>query len=128
MTYLTIKDVLDGYIAFDNKDFAEKLKNSFLADSDELKGFEELPIKDLDYFSEGGFLKRDNGVYTDIANKFWDAAEVKTSGSETLELGGKSVKCKTYKVTIKKDDAKRILDETIEQYIEEALSDENADN
>ena len=126
MTYLTIKDILDGYIAFDNKDFGEKFKNSFLAQEDAFKGLDELPIKDLDYFSETGFLQRNNGFYSGISEKFWEASEVKTSGSETLDLGGKSVKCKTYKVTIKKDDAKRILDESIEEYMEEILSDENA--
>ncbi len=126
MTYLTIKDILDGYIAFDNKDFGEKFKNSFLAQEDAFKGLDELPIKDLDYFSETGFLQRNNGFYSGLSEKFWEASEVKTSGSETLDLGGKSVKCKTYKVTIKKDDAKRILGESIEEYMEEILSDENA--
>jgi|GEM_PF-5619653 len=120
-TYLTIPDVLDGYITFDNKDFAEKYKNCFLFQEGKDYGGAFFSSKDLDYFSEDPFGVLSNDSSEKFLNDLWEVSEVKTSSKETIDLGGRSVKCKTYVVTIKKDDFKRIFEDTIDKYIDDLV-------
>ncbi len=121
-TYLTIVDYLTGYIVFDNKNIGEKLKKSFLSDPDIL-GDLNLPFSDLDYF--GGGLKgmMDDSLYGEIGDDIWEASEVKSSGSETLDLGGRSVKCKAYEVVIPKDDIKEIINKAVDKAVDSLGSD-----
>ena len=118
-TYLTIVDVMTGYLVADNKGFSEKLNNSFLTDSD-LLGKVNLPQFDLDYFNPEGWSLL-GGMTEGIGDDIWEVSQVKVSGSETLDLSGRSVKCKAYEVTIAKEDVHNLIDSIIDQYMDSLM-------
>ena len=111
-TYVTVDNVLDGYLAADNDGFVETYNKSVLSksfgeiDSEKLKGIEL--IAHLFGKSQG---QEQGGKAPDL--KFLEnafrKAKVKKAGSEEITVAGEPAKCKVYEVTLEKDEAIRFL-------------------
>jgi hypothetical protein len=79
-----------------------------------------LPQFDLDYFNPEGWSLL-GGMTEGIGDDIWEVSQVKVSGSETLDLSGRSVKCKAYEVTIAKEDVHNLIDSIIDKYMDSLM-------
>ena len=115
-TYILLKDILDGYLSINNKDVFNQMKNAPLfrdADMDNA----EMPSFDINYF-QGVSIEDASGSVNQMQDDLWKESKVKSVGSETLDLGGESVKCKVYEVTVPKDKLQDYMDKLAESSIE----------
>ncbi|MBO4591930.1 MAG: hypothetical protein J5684_05170 [Eubacterium sp.] len=122
-SYVTVENVLDGYLAADNNGFVDIYNNSALAGtfgeikSDKVRVIEILLRGSKTITSDAAseeILKLFNGV--------WRDAKVKKSGTTEVTVAGEPATCKVYKVTLQKNDAVKFM-----SGIAEYVGDKNAD-
>ena len=115
-TYVTVEDLLNGYLAINNKNIISGLKNSWLMEKIPEKAktlFNALPDFSLDFFSTAASGSFSLEWLTSDDNKFWKESKIKSEGSEDLYAGSESISAKKYSVTIPK--------ETLQQGISDLL-------
>ena len=117
MTYVTLKDVIKGYLAFDNKNVISKYNNSVFAKESGQK-IEEIDDFDIDLF--GGDSKDLNEKVEKKAKKFsdkiWSESKVKFKGFKKRELGDKKVTCQKFVATIPEEVVEEIIGDGLDEY------------
>ena len=118
-TYITIQDLMNGYVAISNKNIISGLKNSKLLEgkSELLQAISSLPDFSLDYFGNGPIISGLTGLTGDdsIMSELWDKSKVSRAGSETINIGTDSISTKKYEVTIPKEALQDALGKMIDQ-------------
>ncbi|MBR6173507.1 MAG: hypothetical protein IKQ49_10140 [Eubacterium sp.] len=120
-TYLTVEDLMTGYLVLNNKNVLSSLKNSPLIKDDKVKqALSMIPDFDLNLFS-GNNLGLTDGLFSDD-NKLWKDSKVSREGSETLYAGDISVSAKKYSVTIPKETIQEMISEAVDKSLESITS------
>ncbi len=116
-TYLTLKDVVKGYIAFDNKNVISKYNNSVFA-TESGKKIEGVQDFDLDYF--GGDSKDLSAEVEkkakEFSDKIWSESKVKFKGFKKRELGGKKVTCQKFVATVPEEVIEELIADGLDDY------------
>ena len=128
LTYVTVKDLMNGYIAISNKNVISSLKNSQLVDSASLKALDTLPDFSIDYFGEGPIISGLSGLGDwDFTKDLWDKSKVSRAGSESITIGSDSVKASKYEVTIPKETLQDAIGKLMDQVVSAMDSDQYSD-
>ena len=112
-TYVTVKDLMDGYMAINNKNIISAIKNSPLMEGHDLSFLSMIPDVSLDFFST-----EKKSFEFKLSDEFWDNVKVSRSGSEKLTVDEASVSAKKYEVTIPKDYLQEKLGELLDKYMD----------
>ena len=117
MTYLTFKDVVKGYLAFDNKNVISKYNNSAIAkeSGQKIEGVQDF---DIDVF--GGDSK-DLSAEVDkkakeFSDKIWSESKVKFKGFKKRDLDGKKVTCQKFIATVPEEVIEEIISDGLDEY------------
>ncbi len=134
-TYISIPEILDEYISFNNKNFVTSFNNSFLASDEYMGPIEDTEDFDIDYFKDGKDIQEEySDVYGafyagvgDVFDTLWEDATVDSDGKETIQLGDKSVKCKKYNVVFTEEALEKALQSMLDSYGEMLSSNDLAE-
>ncbi|MBQ9872194.1 MAG: hypothetical protein IJM27_09705 [Eubacterium sp.] len=117
-TYVTVKDLINGYISINNQNVISTLVNAPVLQDQDLSSLRMLNDFSLNYFgdSEGGMLSK-----FVLNEEFWDAVSVSSDGKDKINIGSETVTVNKYKVTVPKSK----IDEWVDKAIDAALNSAN---
>ncbi|MBR6402801.1 MAG: hypothetical protein IKS48_05410 [Eubacterium sp.] len=122
-SYVTVENVLDGYLAADNNGFVDIYNKSALAGT-----FGEIKpdkVRVIEILLQGSKTITSDGASNAILKLFdgvWRDAKVKKSGTTEVTVAGEPETCRVYKVTLQKSDAIKLM-----SGIAEYVGDQDAD-
>ncbi len=125
-TYVTIEDMMNGYLALNNQNIISSLAKSGLLSSKEAEALAMMPDISLNYFGDGPLI---SGLTESIFNfsELWDQAKVSRAGKESLMVDGDSISATKYEVTIPKEALQDMLAKAMEQLATTLQGDQYAD-
>ncbi|MBO6162134.1 MAG: hypothetical protein J6O53_02670 [Eubacterium sp.] len=119
-TYVTVKDLMKGYLSVTNKDILNSIMNSPLGKEmmshSSVSMPSNIPKIDLNFFAESNSINME--AFTSDDNVLWKDSKVGREGSEKLAIGSEMVSAKKYSVTIPKETLKNL----VENYMDVALN------
>ena len=119
-TYVTVKDLMKGYLSVTNKDILNSIMNSPLVKEmmshSSVSMPSNIPKIDLNFFAESNSINME--AFTSDDNVLWKDSKVGREGSEKLAIGSEMVSAKKYSVTIPKETLKKL----VENYMDVALN------
>ena len=119
-TYVTVKDLMKGYLSVTNKDILNSIMNSPLVKEmmshSSVSMPSNIPKFDLNFFAESNSINME--AFTSDDNVLWKDSKVGREGSEKLAIGSEMVSAKKYSVTIPKETLKKL----VENYMDVALN------
>ncbi|MCR4839005.1 MAG: hypothetical protein K5897_08775 [Eubacterium sp.] len=121
-TYITIQDLMNGYLAFSNKNIISGIKNSPLLDDKTKQALAVLPDISLDYFGDGPLISGLTGITggsdgNSILSELWEQSKVSRAGSEDIYIGTDTINAKKFEVTIPKEAIQDAIGKLMDQAV-----------
>ena len=87
-TYVTVKDLINGYISINNQNVISTLANAPVLQDQDLSSLRMLNDFSLNYFGdfEGGMLSK-----FVLNEEFWDAVSVSSDGKDKINIGSETI-------------------------------------